>query len=65
MSQTQSFEKKLEQLTTVINQMEQTDVGLEQSLKLYEQGIKLTRECQKIIADAEAKIEQLMQQADD
>ena len=65
MSQTQSFEKKLEQLTTVINQMEQTDVGLEQSLKLYEQGIKLTRECQKIIADAESKIEQLMQQADD
>ncbi len=60
MSQTQSFEKKLEQLTSVIEKMEQTDVGLEESLKLYENGIKLTRECQKIIREAEQKIEQLM-----
>ncbi len=63
MSQTQSFEKKLEQLSVVIEKMEQTDVGLEESLKLYEQGIKLTRECQKIITDAEQKIEQLMEQS--
>ncbi len=62
MSQTQTFEKNLEQLTDVIQKMEQQDVGLEESLKLYEQGIKLTRKCQKIIDDAEKKIEQLMEQ---
>lgn len=63
MSQSQSFEKKLEQLSSVIEKMEQTDVGLEESLKLYENGIKLTRECQKIISDAELKIEQLMEKS--
>lgn len=63
MSQTQSFEKKLEELTTVIEKMEQSDVGLEESLKLYEQGIKLTRACQKIITEAEQKIEKLMEQS--
>ncbi len=62
MSQTQTFEKNLEQLSAVIKKMEQQDVGLEESLKLYEQGIKLTRQCQKIIDDAELKIEKLMEQ---
>lgn len=62
MSQTQTFEKNLEQLTSIIEKMEQQDVGLEESLKLYEQGIQLTRKCQKIIDDAEQKIQQLMEQ---
>ncbi len=60
MSQTQTFEKNLELLTEVIQKMEQQDVGLEESLKLYEQGVQLTRKCQKIIDEAEQKIEQLM-----
>ena len=62
MSQSQTFEKNLEQLSAVIKKMGQQDVGLEESLKLYEQGIKLTRQCQKIIDDAELKIEKLMEQ---
>ncbi len=61
MSQTQTFEKNLEQLTEVIQKMEQQDVGLEESLKLYEQGVQLTRKCQKIIDEAEKKIAQLME----
>lgn len=61
MSQTQTFEKNLQTLTEVIQKMEQQDVGLEESLKLYEQGVQLTRKCQKIIDDAEKKIEQLME----
>lgn len=61
MSQTKTFENNLELLTAVIQKMEQQDVGLEESLKLYEQGVQLTRKCQKIIDDAEKKIEQLME----
>lgn len=61
MSQTQTFEKNLEQLTEVIQKMEQQDVGLEESLKLYEQGVQLTRKCQKTIDEAEKKIAQLME----
>ncbi len=62
MSQSNTFEKQLQELNHIIEQMEQEDVGLEQSLKLYEQGVKLTRSCQKIIEDAETKIQQLMDQ---
>jgi len=61
MSQTKTFENNIELLSNIIQQMEQQDVGLEESLKLYEQGIQLTRKCQKIIDDAEKKIEQLME----
>jgi exodeoxyribonuclease VII small subunit len=60
MSQTKTFENNLSKLSEIIDKMEQQDVGLEESLKLYEQGIQLTRKCQKIIDDAETKIEQLM-----
>lgn len=60
MSQTKSFEKNLAALTEIVDKMEQADLGLEESLKLYEQGVKLTRQCQKIIDGAEQKIKQLM-----
>ncbi|TDR22819.1 exodeoxyribonuclease VII small subunit [Marinicella litoralis] len=62
MSQTKTFENNLSQLADIISKMEQSDVGLEESLKLYEHGIKMTRECQKIIDAAEKKIESLMTQ---
>ncbi|MFC3195341.1 exodeoxyribonuclease VII small subunit [Marinicella sediminis] len=62
MSKTQTFEHQLAELTAIIEKMEQPDVGLEESLKLYEQGVQLTRKCQKIIDDAEQKIKQLMEQ---
>ena len=60
MNKTQTFENNLQQLTEVIQKMEQPDIGLEESLKLYEQGVQLTRKCQKTIDEAEKKIEQLM-----
>ncbi len=63
MSQSQTFEKKLAELNTVVEKMEQPDVGLEESLKLYEKGIALTRECQKIIDQAEQKIAQLLEES--
>lgn len=62
MSQSKTFEHNLSQLADIIQKMEQTDVGLEESLKLYENGIKMTRECQKIIENAEKKIQSLMDQ---
>jgi len=40
--------------------MESGDVALETSLKLFEEGIKLSRECQTQLTDAEQKIQKLM-----
>lgn len=62
MSKSPTFEHQLAELSAIIEKMEQPDVGLEESLKLYEQGVKLTRTCQKIIDDAENRIKQLMEQ---
>ena len=42
--------------------MESGDLSLDESLKLFEEGIKLTRECQHALASAEQKVNQLMEQ---
>lgn len=60
MPKTKSFEKSVQELDSIVEQMESGELSLEQSLELFEKGIKLTRECQKTLADAEHKLQQLM-----
>ncbi len=56
------FEASLGQLEKLVAQMEEGDLTLEQSLKAFEDGVKLTRECQQALADAEQKVQLLMEQ---
>lgn len=65
MSNTTTFEKSVKQLDTIVEQMESGELSLDESLKLFEKGVKLTRECQKTLVDAEAKIEKLMKEVND
>ncbi|GAB4392334.1 MAG: exodeoxyribonuclease VII small subunit [Gammaproteobacteria bacterium] len=51
------FEKKLAELQQIVDQMEQGDLGLEQALKKFEQGINLTRECQTALQQAEQQVQ--------
>lgn len=51
------FEQRLNQLETLVNEMEQGNLSLEASLKAFEEGIKITRECQQALKDAEQKVE--------
>ena len=60
MSKTKTFEKSVEELDLIVSKMESGDLNLDESLKLFEKGVKLTRLCQKTLADAEKKIEKLM-----
>jgi len=60
MSKTKTFESSIDELDSIVSKMESGDISLDESLKLFEQGIKLTRSCQKTLADAESKIEKLM-----
>ncbi len=60
MSNTKTFEKSVQELDGIVSKMESGELSLDESLKLFEKGVKLTRECQKSLADAEAKIEKLM-----
>jgi exodeoxyribonuclease VII small subunit len=56
------FEKSLKQLETIVDSLEQGSIPLEESLKQFEQGIQLTRQCQKALSDAEQKVKILMEQ---
>lgn len=55
------FEKKLTRLEEIVQKMEKGDLPLEQSLKLFEEGIGLTRECQTQLTEAENKIKLLVE----
>jgi exodeoxyribonuclease VII small subunit len=57
------FERSLEELETLVERLEGGELSLEDSLAQFERGIELTRHCQRALADAEQRIEVLMEQA--
>ena len=54
------FESALAELESLVEKMEQGELSLEQSLKDFERGIALTRQCQKALKEAEQKIQVLV-----
>ena len=56
-----SFENALEQLQQTVKKLESGELSLEDSLKCFEEGVKLTRICQDQLKAAEQKIEVLTQ----
>ncbi len=55
------FEKSLQQLEKIVANMESGELGLEESLTQFEQGIKLAKNCQDTLANAELRVEQLIE----
>jgi exodeoxyribonuclease VII small subunit len=55
-----TFESALGELESIVQQLEQGDLDLEESLKLFEKGVKLSRECRERLAKAERRIEILL-----
>ncbi|MEM7431271.1 MAG: exodeoxyribonuclease VII small subunit [Pseudomonadota bacterium] len=58
-----NLEKSLADLETLVEELESGDLPLEKAMKKFEQGIKLTRECQTALKDVEQKVEVLVQNA--
>lgn len=54
------FEQALNELEALVATMEKGDLSLEESLKAFETGVKLTRECQQTLLDAEQKVQILL-----
>ena len=54
-----TFEEALKQLETLAEQIERGQVGLEESIKKYEEGMALVKQCREILAKAEHRIQQL------
>jgi len=50
------FNKGLLELESIVKTMESGDLSLEDSLKYFEQGVQLTRQCQSALSEAEQKI---------
>ena len=52
-----NFEKALDDLNNIVEDMESDELSLEQSLKHFEKGIALTRQCQTALKEAEQKVQ--------
>ncbi|MDQ3323600.1 MAG: exodeoxyribonuclease VII small subunit [Acidobacteriota bacterium] len=60
----QTFESALQELERIVRNLENGDLALEESLQLFEDGVKLSRECQERLNRSERRIEILMTDAD-
>ncbi|MFY9752990.1 MAG: exodeoxyribonuclease VII small subunit [Candidatus Acidiferrales bacterium] len=58
------FEKGLGRLEEVVKRLESADLSLDEAMKLFEEGVKLSRDCQKQLEEAEGKVEILLKKAD-
>ncbi len=54
------FEKKLKRLEEIVSTMEKGSLPLEESLKLFEEGVKLSKECHLQLSQAEQKVKLLL-----
>ncbi len=54
------FEKKLERLEEIVKVMEAGNTSLEESLRIFEEGVRLSRELQNTLAAAEEKVKVLL-----
>lgn len=58
------FEKSLAELEQQVHLLESGELSLEDALKTFESGIRLTRECQQALTEAEQKVQLLLEKSD-
>jgi len=55
------FEQAMARLETIVAELEKSNLPLDESLKIFEEGIRLSKNCLKILEEAEYKVEILVQ----
>jgi len=58
------FEQSLARLEEVVHRLESPQLSLDEAMKLFEEGVGLSRECQKQLEEAEGRVEILLKKAD-
>jgi exodeoxyribonuclease VII small subunit len=58
------FERSLARLEEVVRRLENANLSLDEAMKLFEEGVELSRECQKQLEQAEGRVEILLKKAD-
>lgn len=56
MKKEESFESKMQELEKIVSELEKGDLSLEDSLNKFETGIKISKDCNKLLEDAEKRI---------
>lgn len=64
MAEKKTFEQSIAELEKIVAELENGDVSLDDSLSLFEKGIKLSKNCQKMLDEAEKKVSILMTNED-
>jgi len=59
------FEKSLEELESLVEQLESGEMSLDQSLKQFKRGVELTRHCQEVLDKAQQTVEKLIDPEDE
>lgn len=62
--QNQTFEASMARLEQIVRAMERGDVALEESLRMFQEGTELVRNCQKLLDDAQQQVKKIMTAAD-
>jgi len=58
------FEEAMKKLEETVNKLENGDVSLDESMKLFEEGISLSRTCSKLLGEAQLKVTKLIAESD-
>ena len=58
------FERSLARLEEVVRKLESPQLSLDEAMKLFEEGVGLSRDCQKQLEEAEGRVEILLKKAD-
>jgi len=59
------FEKSLEELESLVEQLESGELSLDESLKQFKRGVELTRHCQDVLEKAQQTVEKLVDNEDE
>ena len=59
MKNSKSYEESVKRLQQIVAELEKPDISLEQSMKLFEEGVVLVKECGEVLDTAQQKVEQL------
>ena len=62
--QNKSFEENMQRLEVIVRALERGDVALAESLKLFQEGTELVRNCGKLLDDAQLQVQKVMAGAD-
>ena len=65
MAKKKTFESALEQLESIVEELESGSPDLDKMLKLFEEGMKLTKLCQKQLKEVEERISTIMKDGDE